>query len=58
MQVLRIQRATMLASIATLMLLLLISCSAPAINQDNDGNASLFPFFEDFEFWIQKGNEQ
>lgn len=58
MQVLRIQRAAMLASIVALMLLSLISCSAPAINQGNDGTASLFPFFEDFESWMQKGNEQ
>ena len=58
MQVLRIQRAAMLASIVALMLLSLISCSAPAINQGNDGTASLFPFFEDFESWVQKGNEQ
>jgi len=52
MQVLRIQRAAMLASIVALMLLLLISCSAPAINQGNGDSASLFPFFEDLESWI------
>jgi len=58
MQPLRIQRATMLASIFIAVLLLLIRCSAPATNHSGDSNSSSFPFFEDFDTWIQKGNEQ
>jgi hypothetical protein len=49
----------MVASVFSLVSLLFISYSSPASNYNSDnGGASTFTFFEDFDTWIQKGYEQ